>query len=118
MIRTGAGNDTIFAGAGDDAATGNAGNDQLVGGLGDDTYFFNLGDGLDTINDTATTGEGNRIVFGAGITAGDLTYTQSANTLTIAYNGLADAVQLVGFNQNTYSVRWSCQPSNLPIAVR
>ena len=101
VIRTGIGNDTIFAGAGDDAATGNAGNDQLVGGLGEDTYFFNLGDGLDTINDTATTGEGNRIVFGAGITAGDLVYTQSANTLTIAYNGLADAVQLVGFSQNT-----------------
>ncbi|MBC7837923.1 MAG: putative Ig domain-containing protein [Nitrospiraceae bacterium] len=101
VIRTGTGNDTIFSGAGDDATTGNAGNDLLVGGAGHDTYFFNLGDGLDTINDTATTGEGNRIVFGAGISAGDLTYTQGVNTLTIAYNGLADSVQFVGFNQNT-----------------
>ena len=101
VIKTGSGNDTIFAGAGDDATTGNAGNDLLVGGAGHDTYFFNLGDGLDTINDTATTGEGNRIVFGAGISAGDLTYTQGVNTLTIAYNGLADSVQFVGFNQNT-----------------
>ncbi|MEP6889348.1 MAG: putative Ig domain-containing protein, partial [Nitrospirota bacterium] len=100
VIRTGAGSDTISAGAGNDGLTGNAGNDQLAGGTGDDTYFFNLGDGLDTIQDTATTAEGNRMVFGAGITAGDLTYTQSANTLTIAYNGLADAVQLVGFNRN------------------
>ena len=101
VIRTGAGSDTIFAGAGNDGLTGNAGNDQLAGGTGDDTYFFNLGDGLDTIQDTATTAEGNRLVFGAGIAAGDLTYTQSGSTLTIAYNGLADAVQLVGFNQNT-----------------
>jgi len=101
VIRTGAGNDTIFASAGNDGITGNAGNDQLVGGSGYDTYFFNLGDGLDTIQDTATSAEGNRIVFAAGITAANLTYTQSANTLSIAYNGLADAVQLVGFNQNT-----------------
>lgn len=101
VIRTGAESDTISAGAGNDGLTGNAGNDQLAGGTGDDTYFFNLGDGLDTIQDTATTAEGNRMVFGAGIAAGDLTYTQSGSTLTIAYNGLADAVQLVGFNQNT-----------------
>jgi hypothetical protein len=51
--------------------------------------------------DSVTPTEGNRILFGAGITAANLTYTQSVNTLTIAYNGSADAVQLIGFDENT-----------------
>lgn len=101
IIRTGNGTDRIYAGAGNDTITANGGDDLLIGGAGHDSYVFNLGDGLDTIQDTATTSEGNRIVFGAGITAADLTYTQSPGTLTIAYNGTADAIQLVGFNQNT-----------------
>jgi Ca2+-binding RTX toxin-like protein len=101
LIRTGNGNDTIFAAAGNDTITANAGNDYLAGGAGHDTYTFNFGDGLDTIQDTAMVGAGNRIVFGAGITAMSLTYTQSSDMLTIVYNGTADAIQLVGFNQNT-----------------
>lgn len=101
VIRTGAGNDSIYAGAGNDTITGSAGNDLLVGGAGHDIYTFALGDGLDTIQDTVTTTDGNRIVFGPGIGASNLTYTHTADTLTIAYNGGADAVQLTGFNQNT-----------------
>ncbi len=101
VIRTGAGNDTIYASAGADSITGNAGNDLLFGGSGHDTYTFAIGDGLDTIQDTVTTTEGNRIVFGQGITAANLTYTQNADTLTIAYNGGADVVRLAGFNRNT-----------------
>ncbi len=100
-IRTGNGTNTIYSGAGNDTITANGGSDLLVGGSGHDTYTFNVGDGLDTIQDVATTSEGNRIVFGVGITAASLTYTQSPDTLTIAYNGAADAIQLVGFNQNT-----------------
>ncbi|MEO7861007.1 MAG: putative Ig domain-containing protein [Nitrospirales bacterium] len=101
IIRTGNGNDTIFAAEGNDTITANGGNDLLLGGAGIDTYLFSYGDGLDTIQDTSTVGEGNRILFGAGITAAGLTYTQSPNILTITYNGTADSIQLVGFNQNT-----------------
>jgi Ca2+-binding RTX toxin-like protein len=101
VIRTGAGNDTIFAGDGNDAITANSGDDLLIGGAGYDTYIFNFGDRLDSIADTVTATEGNRILFGPGISAANLTYTLSADTLTIAYNGNADAVQLIGFNQNT-----------------
>ena len=70
------GNDTIDAGAG---------NDALRGGAGHDTYRFNVGDGLDTIEDAAAVGEGNRIQFGAGINQGNLTFTrdETAHTLTI-----------------------------------
>ncbi len=101
VIATGAGADTIDAGGGNDRIRGNGGNDLLIGGVGHDTYLFTVGDGLDTIHDTALIGEGNRIVFDAGITAANLTYTHSPNRLTISYNGASDAVQLVGFNQNT-----------------
>jgi len=68
---------------------GGSGNDLLQGGSGDDTYVFNLGDGVDRIEDAASAGEGNRILFGAGITQGDLTFTQddAAHTLTIQVGG-------------------------------
>ena len=101
IIETGNANDTVMAGDGHDTITANGGDDLLAGGAGNDTYIFNFGDGVDSIIDTVTPTEGNRILFGAGITAANLTYTQSVNTLTIAYNGSADAVQLIGFDENT-----------------
>lgn len=83
----GAGNDTLWGGSAIDPESGEpaSGNDTLLGGVGHDTYLFNLGDGADTIEDTAITGEGNRIQFGAGITQADLTFTrdETARTLTI-----------------------------------
>ncbi len=81
----GAGHDTLIGGAGANLFMGGRGNDLLRGGAGHDTHLFNLGDGLDTIDDTATAGDGNRIQFGPGISQGDLTFTedQAARTLTI-----------------------------------
>lgn len=80
-----AGNDIVNGGAGTDTFTGGQGNDSLRGGAGHDTYVFNLGDGVDTIEDIAASGEGNRIQFGAGIAQSDLTFTRdkTARTLTI-----------------------------------
>ena len=68
-----------------DTLSGGGGNDYLAGGRGDDIYAFNLGDDIDTIQDVASTGEGNRVQFGSGITLTDLTATQNqaAQTLTI-----------------------------------
>ncbi len=100
IIKTGSGIDTVYAGDGNDTITTNSGNDLLMGGAGNDTYVFNLGDQLDSIVDTVTTTDGNRLRFGPGITQGNLTYTLSADMLTIGY-GASDAVQLLGFNQNT-----------------
>jgi Ca2+-binding RTX toxin-like protein len=79
------GNDHLSGGAGADTFIGGHGNDTLRGGAGHDTYVFNLGDGLDTIEDVAATGEGNRIQFGFGIAQSDLIFThdQLARTLTI-----------------------------------
>jgi len=99
-VLTGLGGDDELDGlAGADTLIGGTGNDVLVGGTGNDTYVFNIGDGFDTIYDTAAPGAGNVIQFGAGITAGDLIFTQdqTEHTLTIVYD---DAVQLVGFDPN------------------
>ncbi len=80
LIRTGPGDDSVFAGAGDDVVLTGAGNDVLVGGLGaddlqggmgQDTYVFSAGDGTDTIADTA--GEGNRLSFGSGMASDAIT---------------------------------------------
>ncbi len=77
--------DRISGLAGRDTIQAGAGNDLLNGGLGSDTYLFNLGDGIDTIQDVAAVGEGNRIQFGAGITQNNLIFTRdgAARTLTI-----------------------------------
>jgi Ca2+-binding RTX toxin-like protein len=91
----------------DNVLTGNAAanvlsggerNDQLRGSSGDDTYVFNLGDGVDTIEDKAVPGEGNRIRFGAGITQSDLTLSQNGTTLTIEVGTGGDAIHLVNFD--------------------
>ena len=79
------GNDQLIGNAGDDQLVGGLGDDILSGDDGDDTYVFNLGDGIDTIEDAAATGDGNRVQFGPGITRTALTFTQDqvAQTLTI-----------------------------------
>ncbi len=64
----------------DDILIGGLGNDTLSGGTGDDTYVYALGDGNDIISETAGS---DSIEFGAGITLGDLAFTQSGNNLLI-----------------------------------
>jgi len=87
------GNDTIIAGRGDDL---------LIGGGGDDLYRFNIGDGVDTIDDLASPGEGNRIQFGEGIKLADITQrlTYRDNTLIIRVGPAGDEIHLLNFNPN------------------
>ncbi len=79
------GNNVLDGGTGNDRLHGAIGTDSLLGGVGDDTYRFDVGDGIDTIQDVATGGERNRILFGTAINQSDLTFTQdsAARTLTI-----------------------------------
>ena len=79
------GNDTLESGLGADVLEGGQGDDLLSGGMGNDTYVFNAGSGIDTIQDVAGVGEGNRIQFGTGISQSALSFThdQAARTLTI-----------------------------------
>lgn len=90
----GDGTDQLFGQDGDDLLIGGAGVDMLTGGLGADTYVFNLGDGVETIFDTA--GEGNRLVFGAGITADSISL--GVGSLLIRVGTAGDAIHIEGFD--------------------
>ena len=81
----GSGDDILIGEAGTNLLMGGRGNDLLQGGDGHDTYLFNRGDGIDTIEENAILGDGNRIQFGAGIAHTDLTITHDdvARTLTL-----------------------------------
>ena len=111
LLKGGAGNDTItFAsvanntiegGTGDDlikmdyptsmadayanTLTGGAGNDVLQSGNSADTYIFNRGDGSDTINDYDAQNKAkiDKIIFGAGIAANDLSMSRVGTSLVV-----------------------------------
>lgn len=72
----GTGHDTIFGGDDNDVLIGGEGSDFLQGGHDNDTYVYNLGHGWDTILEA--TGM-DKILFGAGIDANDLTFTRTSN---------------------------------------
>jgi len=112
-LRGGEGDDLIDGGAGDDILVGDAdgqiggsggndilvggaGNDTLVGGGGQDTYLFESGDGIDVIVDAG--GEGNRLVFGAGISPKDIVAAVGPNDSLVIRTGFErDEVQIWNF---------------------
>jgi len=94
IMMGGAGNDIIGGQQGDDVLIGGAGEDYLIGGSGKDTYIFNRGDGRDTVIDTE---KDSNLIFGAGISAGDITLRLSSLELDL---GNGDQVHIDGFDQN------------------
>jgi Ca2+-binding RTX toxin-like protein len=95
-LNGGDGDDRLFGQAGDDTLVGGAGTDLLAGGTGVDTYVFNFGDGVETIQDTA--GEGNRLVFGSGITSDSISLGLGSLLIRVGTSG--DAVHIEGFDPN------------------
>jgi Ca2+-binding RTX toxin-like protein len=84
---------------GNDILIGGAGNDVLVGGGGQDTYRFDLGDGFDLIAEAV--GEGNRLVFGAGISPNTVVVAVGPNDSLVIRTGYGDeAVQIESFGTN------------------
>lgn len=55
---------------------GETGNDFLQGGYANDVYVYNVGDANDVIVDLGGT---DKILFGAGITANDLSFIRTSN---------------------------------------
>jgi Ca2+-binding RTX toxin-like protein len=93
-LQGGSGNDTLYAGGGDDLE-GGLGDDLLFNGAGADRYLFNLGDGQDTITDDySSIFTNDRIVLGAGFTAGNVRLVHDGNDLVITFS-----------NSNTDSIR-------------
>ncbi|MEO6110715.1 MAG: calcium-binding protein [Nitrospiraceae bacterium] len=94
-IYAGAGNDRIETGAGNDVLVGGTGNDVLHGGAGQDTYRFNPGDGTDIVSDAP--GEGNRLVFGPGVSTNSVTLGLGTGDSLSVHTGVAgDAIRIRG----------------------
>ncbi len=95
------GNDYLMGDAWSNTFSGGAGNDALnggLGGLGNDTYLFNLGDGQDTIEDwDPTNGNIDKLRFGAGITANNITLTRVVDSLVLSINGTTDQVTIANW---------------------
>jgi len=89
------GNDALFGNDGNDILDGGTGNDYLSGNTGNDTYLFNLGDGQDTIAEyDNNAGSIDTVRFGAGIAAGDITFSRSGNDLILSINGTSDQLRI------------------------
>ncbi|MFK0209528.1 calcium-binding protein, partial [Agrobacterium sp. NPDC090283] len=74
---------------------GGAGDDVLIGGWHDDTYYYDLGDGNDVIVEEAFQGSNDRLVFGPGVFASDLTFSFDAYDTDTLRIYLSDGAALV-----------------------
>ncbi|MBI3699143.1 MAG: hypothetical protein HY242_01680 [Afipia sp.] len=88
-------NDTITGDSGANILDGGAGNDALRGGAGNDTYLFGLGSGSDTIDNSD--GGSDRVQFGTGIAATDLTFAKVGNDLKVLVAGLSDTLTITNW---------------------
>ncbi len=104
-LEGGIGNDELNGGSGDDVLSGESGQDYLRGNGGNDEYHYDLGHGFDIIREEQTgTGHKDKIVFGAGIDIGDLTFTRVANTgLIIDIDTGTQTGQIIIENQFNYA---------------
>jgi len=82
LLQANAGNDTLTGGSGTDTLESGVGNTLMNGGTGTETYLFNSGFGQDTVvaDGSATS---NTILFGAGITVSDLSFSTDGSELDI-----------------------------------
>lgn len=89
------GNDHIygFYSAGD-TLDGGAGNDTLQGLEGGDTYLFGIGSGNDTIIESGWVSSPDTIIFGAGVTPGDVLVSRVGDDLLLEIDGTSDTLTI------------------------
>ncbi len=82
------GTDRLEGKQGNDALSGGTGNDMLMGGEGNDTYNYNLGDGFDYISEASDSANSDMdtVVFGAGISANDVTVDRQGDNVILKMN--------------------------------
>jgi Ca2+-binding RTX toxin-like protein len=105
-----AGNDTITGFASDDVLDGGAGNDVLIGGDGGDTYKYDRGYGNDVIRESVgntNLSESDRVVFGTGIAASDLTLARSGNDLILTIAATGETLTVEGQFNNAAWFAWN-----------
>lgn len=89
----GGGDDRLEGGAGSDMLVGGAGDDVLVGGGDSDAYQFGRGDGHDRIvENDATAGNRDIVLFGANIAAEQLWLQRVNNDLRLSIIGTTDSI--------------------------
>ncbi len=92
--------DQLYGGTGDDVLIGGLGDDTLYGGDGNDTYIYNRGDAQDTISEyymeggVPQGGGSDTLLFGAGITKADLSFSVSGNDLIVTINNQSGTITL------------------------
>lgn len=72
-----AGDDILIGTSSNDTLEGAAGNDMLRGGSGSDNYLYKLGDGRDTIYDSSSASNTDKLVLSAGINPNDVAISVS-----------------------------------------
>lgn len=71
------------------------GNEKLVGGKGDDTYTFGRGSGRDQIVDQdATSGNFDRVVFTDGIRSTDVSVSAQSDRIVLSLDGSEDSLEI------------------------
>ncbi|NKB37462.1 MAG: hypothetical protein GKR93_09880 [Gammaproteobacteria bacterium] len=94
----GAGDDSLQGGYGDDVLNGGTGDDWLQGRNGDDTYQFDLGWGQDQINNyDYHSSSVDKVVFGTGISASDISVSRIGNNLHLTHVSGGDNVQVTSY---------------------
>ncbi len=97
--------DTLGGNTGANVLLNGSGNDQLQGGTGSDIYTFGIGDDQDHITEdvggTIDTGSTDRVLFGAGIDADNLWFTQEGNDLRIWMEGTDDWLEIENWYGNS-----------------
>ncbi|WP_404943961.1 calcium-binding protein, partial [Rhizobium rhizogenes] len=94
VINGGSGDDRIYGYNDNDQIRGGTGDDVLIGGWHDDTYFYDLGDGNDVIVEGSYDGDNDRLVFGTGISLGNLTYSQGPYAAANGWITFGDGTRL------------------------
>ena len=90
----GQGADQLNGGAGSDILEGGQGDDSVGGGSENDTYVFNQGDGSDDISEFGNAADIDTIVFGADITASDVTVSVSGRNVNLTIGSNGDSIHL------------------------
>jgi Ca2+-binding RTX toxin-like protein len=105
LLAATSGNDHLLGFASDDALDGLAGDDVLEGGDGSDTYSFGFGSGHDVVQewvDNMNVGEDDRLVFGPGVLASDVTFSRDDNDLVVTLSS-GDTLRIEGqFNFSSW----------------
>ena len=105
-------NDTLIGNSGVETLLGNGGNDTFIagigtetlsGGVGNDFYSYAQGDGVTVITDS---GGNDKLVLGTGLTAANVTVSQSGNDLLITDGQAGDQITLRNQFTSGNPVEW------------